>query len=35
VGNWEILGIVDEGVHSETQILLQYFGFHDLNVDDA
>jgi len=33
--NGKYLDIVDEGVKSETQILLQYFGFHDLNVDDA
>ena len=32
---WEILGIVDEGVNSETRILLQFWDFHRLNVDDA
>ena len=35
VGKWEILGIIDEGVDSETQILLQYWDFHCLNVDEA
>jgi len=35
VGKWEILGIVDEGVNSETRILFQFWDFHRLNVDDA
>ena len=35
VGKWEILGIVDEGVNSETRILLQFWDFQRLNVDDA
>jgi len=35
VGKWEILGIVDEGVNSKTRILLQFWDFHRLNVDDA
>jgi len=35
VSKWEILGIVDEGVNSETRILLQFWDFHRLNVDDA
>jgi len=35
VSKCEILGIVDEGVNSETQILLQFWDFHLLNVDDA
>ena len=35
VGKWEILGIVDEGVNNETRILLQFWDFHGLNVDDA
>ena len=35
VGKREILGIVDEGVNSETRILLQFWDFHRLNVDDA
>ena len=35
VGKWEILGIVDEEVNSETRILLQFWDFHRLNVDDT
>jgi len=35
VAKWEILGIVDEGVNSETRILLQFWDFHRLNADDA
>jgi len=35
VGKWKILGIIDEGVNSETRILLQFWDFHDLNVNDA
>ena len=35
VGKREILGIVDEGVNSEIRILLQFWNFHGLTVDDA
>ena len=35
VSKWEILGIVDEGLNSKTQIPLQFWDFHLLNVDDA
>jgi len=35
VGKWKILGIVDEGVNTETRILLQFWDFHGLTVDDA
>jgi len=35
VGEWEILGIVDEGVNNETRSLLQFCDFHDKNVDEA
>ena len=35
VGKWDILGIIDEGVNSEIRILLQFWDFHRLNVDDA
>ena len=35
VSKWEILGIADEGVNSEIRILLQFWDFHQLNVDDA
>ena len=35
MGKWEILGIVDEGVNSETRILLQFWDFYGLTVDDA
>ena len=27
VGKWEILGIIDKGVNSETRILLQFWDF--------
>jgi len=33
VGKLKILGIIDEGVNNETQILLQYWNFHGQNVD--
>ena len=35
VGKREIIGIVDEGVNSKTRILLQFWDFHGLTVDDA
>ena len=35
VGTQEILGIVDEGVYSETRPFLEYWGFHTKNVDEA
>ena len=35
VGKWEILDIVDEDVNSETRVLLEHWGFHGKNVDDA
>ena len=35
MGKWEILGIVDERVNSEIQILLQFSDFHRFKVDDA
>jgi len=35
VGKWEIVDIVDKGVNSETRILLEYWGFHGKNVDEA
>ena len=35
VGKWKILGIVDEGVNTETRILLQFWDFHGLTVDDV
>ena len=35
VGKWEILGIIDEGVNSETRILLQYWDFQCKCVDVA
>ena len=35
VGKWKILGIVDEGVNSETRILLQFWDFHCKSVDEA
>jgi len=35
VGKWEILGILDEGVNSETRIILQYWDFHCKCVDKA
>jgi len=35
VGKWEILGIIDEGVNNETQILLQFSDFHGKSVNEA
>ena len=35
LGKWEILGIVAEGVNSETRILLQYWDFHGKNANEA
>ena len=35
VGKWKILGIIDEGVNNETQILLQFWDFHGRTVDEA
>ena len=35
VGKWKILGIIDEGVNSETRILLQYWDFHAQSIDEA
>jgi len=35
VGKWETLNIVDEGVNSETQVLLGDWGFHGKNVIEA
>jgi len=35
VSKWEILAIVDEGVTGETRALLQFWGFHSKNVEDA
>jgi len=35
VGTWRILGIIDEGVNSKTQILLQFWNFHRKTVDEA
>ena len=35
VGKWKILGIVDEGVNSETRILSQYWDLNCKSVDDA
>jgi len=35
VGKWEILGIIDECVNNETQILLQYWDLHGQNVGEV
>jgi len=35
VGKWETLDIIDEGVNSEAQTLLEYRGFLGKNLDDA
>jgi len=32
---WVNGNIIDEGVNSEIRILLQFWDFHRLNVDDA
>ena len=34
VSKWKIVGIIDEDVNNETQILLQYWDFHGQNVDE-
>ena len=34
-GNWEILGIVNEGVNCEIHTLLECWDFHSKNVDEA
>jgi len=35
VGKWKILGIIDESINNETQVLLRYWDFHGQNVDEA
>jgi len=35
VGKWKILGIVDEGVNSESRILLEFWDFYRKNVNKA
>ena len=35
VGEWKILGIIDEGVNNKTRIVLQYWDFYGKNVDEA
>jgi len=35
VGKWKISGVIDEVVNSRTLILLEYWGFHGQNIDEA
>jgi len=35
VSKWKILGIIDEGVNSETRTLLEYWSFHGKSVYEA
>ena len=35
VAKLETLDVVNEGVNNETQTLLEYWGFHGKNIDDA